>query len=82
LIPTVLWLRFDFLPLKTNVNAPSKSIKQNTFLFFVGVLKVNNENSGIRIRIRIHESEAWIANAATDPDPHQNVMDPERWTKE
>jgi hypothetical protein len=42
---------FDFLSLKNDVNVPSKSNKQNNF--FVGVLKVNDENSRIRIRIRI-----------------------------
>ncbi len=68
LIPTVLWLCFDFLPLKTNVNGPSKSNKQNTFLFFVGVLKVNDENS--RIRIRIHKSEAWIRRSRPGPKCH------------
>jgi hypothetical protein len=27
---------------------------------FVGLLKINDDNSRIRIRIRIHWSEAWI----------------------
>ncbi len=64
LIPTVLWLLLDFLSLKNDVNVPSKSNKQENFiknLFFVGILKVNDENS----RIRILLSEAWIC----DPDP-------------
>ena len=30
-IPTVLWLLFDFLSLKNDVNIPSKSIKQKNF---------------------------------------------------
>jgi hypothetical protein len=38
-------------------------------LVFVGILKVNDENSRIRIRDRIHGS--------ADPDPHQNVMVPQ-----
>jgi hypothetical protein len=42
---------FDFLSLKNDVNVPSKSNKQKNF---VGLLKVNGENSRIRIRIRIH----------------------------
>jgi hypothetical protein len=44
----------DFLSLKNDVNVPSKSNMQKIFfkLVFVGVLKVNDENS--RIRIRIH----------------------------
>jgi hypothetical protein len=33
-------------------------------LVFAGILKVNDENSRIRIQ-------------DPDPDPHQNVMDPE-----
>ncbi len=42
---------FDFLSLKNDVNVPSKS-KKNFFVkikFFVGILKVNDENSRIRI---------------------------------
>jgi hypothetical protein len=41
-----------------------KNLKEKFFVF-VGVLKVNDENSRIRNRIRIHLSEAWI--------PYQNV---------
>jgi hypothetical protein len=55
LIPAALSLIFDFLTLKIDVNVPSKSNNQKSFflnLFFVGVLKVNDENS--RIRIRFH----------------------------
>ncbi len=49
LIPTVLWLLYDFFSLKNDVNVPSKSNKQ----FFVDIMKVTDENSRIRIRIRI-----------------------------
>ncbi len=66
LIPTVLWwLLLDFLSLKNDVNVPSKSNNQKIFflLLFVGVLKVNDENS--RIRIRIHYSEAWIRGSGS-----------------
>ncbi len=72
LIPTVLWLLFDFLSLKIFVNVASKSNKQKTFflnLFFVGVLKVNDENSKIRIRIRIHLSEVWIRGSGSGSTP-------------
>jgi hypothetical protein len=31
LIPTVLWLLFDFLSLKNDVNVPSKSNKEKKF---------------------------------------------------
>ncbi len=53
----------DFLSLKIRY-VSSKSNKQQIFfkLLFVGILKVNDENSRIRIRIRIriNKSEAWI----------------------
>ncbi len=71
LIPSVLWLLLDFLSLKNYVNVLSKSNKQKNFfknLFYVGVLKVNDENS------QRHRS--------ADPDPHQNVMDPQHWHKQ
>ncbi len=48
---------YDFLSLKKDVNVPSKSNKQKSFekkIIFVDVLKVPDENSRIRIRIRIH----------------------------
>jgi hypothetical protein len=47
LIPTVLLLLFNFLSLKNYVYVPSKSNKQENFnkkRFFVGLLKVNDEN--------------------------------------
>jgi hypothetical protein len=43
-------------------------------LFFVDILKVNDESS----RIWIHYSEAWIRGSGS----HQNVMDPEHWLGE
>jgi hypothetical protein len=51
LICTVLCL-FEFLSLKNDVNVPPKSNKQENFkklVFFVGILKINDENSRIRI---------------------------------
>jgi hypothetical protein len=58
---------FDFLSLKNDVNLPSKSNK-NFFVkikFFVGILKVNDENS----RIRIHQSETWIRGSGSGSTP-------------
>jgi len=57
LIPTVLWLLFELLSLKNDGNIPSKSNMQKNFflnMFFVGVLKFHDENSRIRIQIRIN----------------------------
>ncbi len=70
LIPTVFWLRLDFLSLKNDVNVPSKSNKQENFfknLFFVGILKVYDENS----RIRIQDPDPDL-----NPDPLVRGMDP------
>jgi hypothetical protein len=60
--------------LKNDVKVLSKSTLQKSFLkknsFFVGILKVNDENRRIRIRfriririrIRIHTKISWIRN--------------------
>jgi hypothetical protein len=47
---------YDFISLKIDINAPSKSNKQNQ-LFFVGILEVTGEKS--RILIRICKSMVW-----------------------
>jgi hypothetical protein len=68
-IPIVLRLLLDFLSLKNDVNVPSKSNKQKNFVknsFFVGVLEVNDENSRIRISIRIHTKIAWKRNTGKE----------------
>jgi hypothetical protein len=41
-------------------------------LFFVGILKVSDENRriGICIRIRIHQLEAWIRGSGSTPKCH------------
>jgi hypothetical protein len=57
---------------KNYVNVPLKSNEQKNFFlnkFFVGVLKVSDENSRIRIRIRIriHWSEARIRGSGSTP---------------
>ncbi len=50
----ILWLLFDFLSMKTDVNVPSKNNKQKNFekenLFFVGILSATDEKSRVRIR--------------------------------
>ncbi len=58
LIPTAFWLLFYFLSLKMPSNSNKQKNVETKNYFFVGILKVNEESS--RIRIRIHWSEAWI----------------------
>jgi hypothetical protein len=74
LIPTILWLVLTF-SLKNFVNAPSKSNKQKMKkkLFFVGILRVNDENS----RIRSQDPDPNPDPLVSGTDPHQNVMDPQ-----
>jgi hypothetical protein len=55
---------------------PQKAISRKTFLkkfslSFVGVLKVNDENSRIWIRIQIHQLEAWIRGSGSTPKCHR-----------
>ncbi len=59
---TVLWL----LSMKPDINVPSKSNKQETFLnfFFVGILSATDE----KIRIRIRTKMARIHNTALNYD--------------
>ncbi len=68
----VLWLLNDILSLKTAGNVSTvrnklKSIEKT--LFFVGILKATAKKRKIRIRNPVDGSE--------DPDPYQNVTDPE-----
>jgi hypothetical protein len=85
LIPTVLLILFDFLSLKNYVNVHSKSNKQKKKyfnLFFVGLLKVNDETENRRIWIRIQDPDPNSQrHGSADPDPHQNVMDPQHCHK-
>ncbi len=71
LIPTVLLLLFYFLSLKNDLYVPSKSNKQENLIkkFFVGLLKVNDENWRVRIRIQIHYSDAWISGSEFGSTP-------------
>jgi hypothetical protein len=71
LILTILGLLLDFLSLKNDVNVHSKSNKQKTFLkqFFVCILRINDENSRIRIRVRMQLSEAWIRGSGSASTP-------------
>jgi hypothetical protein len=52
-------------------------MQKNFFLnSFVGILKVSDENRRIRIRGSGSISQRH-GSVNTDPDPHQNVMDPQ-----
>ncbi len=67
-IPAALWLLFDFLSLKSDVNVPSISNKQKNFilnLFFVAILKVETKIAGSGSISQRHGS------SDPDPDPHQ-----------
>jgi hypothetical protein len=60
-------------PLVRSMDPDPSIIKQFCYFclnyFFVGVLKVNDENSRIRIQIRIHYSEAWIRGSGSGSTP-------------
>jgi hypothetical protein len=63
---------FDFLSMKNDVISRKNCVKNE---FFAGILKVNDENS--RIRIHYGSQRHGSADLDPDPDPPQNVMDPE-----
>jgi hypothetical protein len=74
-IPTVLWLVLDFLSLKNDVNVPSKTNKQKKFfIFFIFLLASWRSMTKIAGSGSISQR-----HGSADPDPHQNVMDPEHW---
>jgi hypothetical protein len=59
LIPTALWLHYDFLSLKNDVNVPSKRNNSNKHknlvkkkILFVGVFKVTDEKG--RMDLALH----------------------------
>jgi hypothetical protein len=48
--------------------------------FFAGILKVNDENSRIRIQDPDPNPDPLVKrHRYADPDPPQNVMDPQHW---
>ncbi len=78
LIPTVLWLLYDFLSVKINVNVPSKSNKKKNL----------GKNNFLLASWRSLTQRAWSGSGAVsvsqrygtedqDPDSYQNVTDPE-----
>ncbi len=77
--PTILCL---FLTFYKYVNVTSKSNKRKKIknLFFVGILKVYDDNSRIRIQDLDPFPLVRHSFADPDPDPHQNVMAPQHWS--
>ncbi len=82
MIPTALWLLFDFFFFENDVNVPLKSKKLFFYLFFVGILKVNYENSRIQItadplvrgmdtRIQIHTRSTPKCHGSATPESIQ-----------
>ncbi len=81
LLSTVLWLLLDFLSLKNDVNAPSKSNKQKNLFLKISFL-LASWRSMTKIAGSAPESGSISqrhGSADTDPDPHQKVMHPEHW---
>ncbi len=75
--------------MKTDVNLHSKSNKQKNLekknYFFGGISSATDEKSSIRPRksgdrIRGSGSVGQVIGSA-DPDPHENVSDPQRWNR-
>ncbi len=64
MIPTVLWLLYDFLSLKNDVNVKVISTLKNNF--FVAILKVT-ENSRIRSLIRILIRNERFGSGSANP---------------
>jgi hypothetical protein len=76
-------ISFGFVISENDVNVPSKSNKQKTyikkFFFFVDLLEVNDENRGSGSAPGYGSAPGFICqrHGSANPDPHQNVMDPE-----
>jgi hypothetical protein len=78
LILNVLWLFFDFLSSKNDVNVPSKSNNQKDFFkvsFWRSVTKIawSGSESGSG---SISQRHGYAVS-----DPHQNIMDPRHWQR-
>jgi hypothetical protein len=62
-------LDFCYLPMKTDVNVPSKSNRQNNFLLTSCQPLTKKAGSG--------SISQWYGSADPDPDPSENVTDPQ-----
>jgi hypothetical protein len=72
-------LFFDILSLKTGVNVLSKVLNKNfeKKLIFVGILSATDEISEAGSESGPGFVSQWCGFA--DPDPYQNVTDPQHW---
>jgi hypothetical protein len=83
LIPRYYFVTFfDFLSLKNDVNVPSKSNKQKKLCSKSNFLLASGVSDENRIRPPGSGSESGSGSigqrhGSADPDPHQNVMDPQ-----
>ncbi len=76
LIPTVLWLLLDFLSLK---NVLSKSNKQKNFFYSFLLASWRSMRKTAGSGSASGSISQRYGSADTDPDSHQNFMDPEHW---
>ncbi len=78
LIPTVLWLLYDFLSLGNDVNVASKVTRRKTLNFFLSswrsLTKIAGSGAGSEF-----DSQSY---GSAVPDPYHNVTDPQNWWKE
>ena len=86
LISSVLWLLFDFLSLKNYVKVPLKNsnMQENFFLkisFLLAswrsVMKIEGSGSASGSESESGSGSISQRHGSADPEPHQNVMDPE-----
>ncbi len=85
MIPTVLWLLFDFLSLKNYVSVPSKSYNQKNLLIKYGSFLLASWRSMTKIarsgslrdmdpRIRTHTKMSWIRGSEPTPKCHGSAL--------
>ncbi len=82
LIPTVLWLLYEFLTLKNDVTVPSKRNKQKKIFFKNFLLTSSRSLTKIAGSTSTSGSISQrYGSANEDPDPFQNFMDPQTGQK-
>ncbi len=80
-ISTLLWLLYDLLSLKNDVNVPSKSNKQKKtgekFFFFFASWRLLTKRAGGSDP----NQDPLVRGTDPDLDPYQNVTDPEHFCR-